>query len=247
MFVYCQTCIQTTDVKSKTKEFQHRFSQLLDKTKVELAVMNKSISMTRARLRMKTMPYSVKKNHYQYVRRTASRHDKRHVDLDEFFSYLDMYSCNCFEYKLLEEVIKSNNCSPALCDELSQYVSDVQTFNQSTPSAFLVHQRFNGDKGGISPPHFEHMTTLSPEGCTIADLYTFRREACYSMELPEYVLLNNSLAPGSIKVQWIFPEELRNEFVYFFCGKIGQRLLRIHQIEVMSIENDVLYKHSVSA
>ena len=203
---------------------------------------DKSVVFTRARVRMKTMPYSVRKDHYRYVRNTVSCQDKENVNLDEFFSYVDMYSCNCFEYKLLEEVVVSSNCSPALCDEMHQYTKDVQGFQQNTRSSVLIHQNV-GTQKELIPPHFEHMTTSHPEECTLEALYAFRKEVCLSTELPEYAILNNSL---SVKVTWMYPAELRNDIVPFLCGKIGHRLLQTHQIETLLIADQLLYTHSVS-
>ena len=244
---YC-TQYMCTDAKSKSEEFDRRFSKLLHKTKLELtAKKNKSAMFNRARTRMRTLPYSVKRDHYRYVRETVSCQDKRNVNLDEFFSYVDMYSHNCFEYKLLEEVVENSNCSPALCNEMHLYAKDIQGFQQSTKSLLFVHQNV-GTEMEFIPPYFEHMTTFHPQGCTLEDLYAFRKEACLLMEIPEYAILNNSLTPGSIRVMWMFPVELRNDITPFLCGKIGQRLLQTHYIETLLIADQVLHHniHSVS-
>lgn len=233
-----------TDARSKCEEFDQRFCKLLHKTKLELtAKKSKSVMFTRARTRKKSLPYSVKKNHYRYVRETVSSPDKENVNLDEFFSYVDMYSCNCFEYKLLEEVVESSNCSPALCNEMHLYAKDIKGFQQYTTSLELVRQNVGSEMEFI-PPHFEHMTTFHPQKCTLEALYAFRKEACLSMELPEYAILNNSLTPGSIRVTWMFPVELRSNILPFLCGRIGQRLLQTYCIETLVIADHILHQNT---
>ena len=201
---------------------------------------------------MKTMPCVVRKNHYKYIQKIVHCQDKCFVNMEEFFSYLDMYCCNCFEYKLLEEVIVSSKCSQALCNQMHNYVQDVQAFRQRTEfSMFFCHERFeqgNTNKGLI-PPQFEQLTSkhrVDPNVCTLAAMDTFRTETCSLMEVSEYALLNIKSKQGSVVVEWMFPVELKSVLTSLFCGKIGQRLLQTHKVEFISINGELLCTCSVS-
>ena len=194
------------------------------------------------------MPYSVRKYHYQHIRRIIiyfQDYRYRFVDWEEFFSYLNMYCSDCLEYKLLEEIIKVSRCSSALNYQMQIYAEDVQNFQQNVKcSSFFGHQtRF-------IPPHFEIITTtcnVDPDRYSLADLNAFRKEVCLSIDEPEYALLKVSSTLGRFMVtEWMYPSELKNIILRFFYSEIGQRLLQIHSIEMMSIAGELVYEHQVS-
>ena len=219
---------------------------LLKETKSELTSKSRLIPSTG----MRVMPCSVKRSHYQYVRMILCCQDKTFIDLDEFFLYLNMYSCNCFEYKLLQDVIESSNCSSALHNEMLRYADVVQQFQRQTKcSAFFGEQQEISTE--LIPPQFETIAItykFDPDQFTVATLDTFRKQACSSMKISEYALMNISLRGSDVNVivKWMFPLELRNTMIYFFCGKTGQGLLKMYQVETMVIMDKLLYKHYVS-
>ena len=236
-------------MRLKTKEFEECFRRLLFKTKSELSAQKRSKAHIGNKLKQRTSPCSIKKKHYRYARRIARRRDKRFVKMEEFLPYLDMYSYNCFEYQLLEEVVNYSKCSSALRAEMFQYSRDVQNFQQSINCSTFFHEQ-NVDIGEDEiPPNFGLIATkhnVDPDVCTPADLSTFRTEACSSMEISEYALMNVSSTFGSINVKWMFPIELRETVNSFFSGKTSHNLLKDHHIESVSVMDEIVYQHSVS-
>ena len=246
----CITCVhihKSVDVTSKTKDFEECFSKLLQNAKSELISKTRSVETFKAKLRVKTLPCSVRKYHYQHIRRVIHFQYHRFIDWEEFFAYLNMYCYNCFEYKLLAEVIKVGDCSAALNNQMEDYTKDVQTFQRNVKCSSLFNHQTSL---GSIPPHFEIISTthqVDPDRYSVADLDAFRKDVCSSVDEPEYALSKISSTPGCPMVtEWIFPSELKNTIQRFFYCETGQRLLQIHSIEVMLIAGKVVYEHKVS-
>lgn len=165
-------------------------------------------------------------------------------NFDELFDDLNSYRWNCFEYELLEAVIKRNNCSPALRREMEQYAGDVRKFKRHTPIVKVCNRRhgflkrksplkvykklttkFNAD------PHSSMLTALDPLPEKVHSDLKFHLHL-YNMEI------------GSITVDWRFHEDHEYTLMVYLCSEDGRGLLEQCEITEILID-DILVDHSV--
>lgn len=247
------TCLYTvSDTRSQTEDFDMRFNRLLEEAKSELTFQNQYVEAITYEA-VKYLPCSVQNDHFQHVQRTSTNPNKKFVKMKRFFPYLHMYSCNFLEYTLLQEVVECSDCSYGLNNKILQYEEDLQRFQRQTKCLeYIPHQKCSLVKE-VLPPHVELLIVrheVDLDQFSLADMYHLRNEVCQSMDLPQYFLMNVSLAqsPDGIEVKWMLPTELGSEITSFLRGKIGQRLLRSHQVvnESVLVMEQPLYKQLVS-
>lgn len=231
-------CTYIIDIELQIKEFEGRFSVLLDLTKAELTVRSKSMEILRNKLKMQQMPCSVKRQHYQYVINIISCKYKPFHDLKELFSYLNMYCWNCFEYKLLMNIIERNKCSQALTCRMESYERDILGFRQKTSILEFMNSkqsstRMNSD---LMPPHFRQVTTehdINPDIYRLVALDDFRVNMTSCLNLPAECaiqIIDLQLKLGRTVVEWRIPYELLEDLTSFFCSEVGQSVLVGHHI-----------------
>ena len=217
-------------------DFERRFTELLVKTKAELLQLKKPID--KVYLLLKTLSW---KDFHQYILDLRGRQPS---NFDELFDDLNSYRWNCFEYKLLEAVIKRNNCSSTLRREMDQYSEDVRKFKRYTPISKVCKLR-HGFLKRKSPlkgykklttkfnvdPHKTMLTALDPLPEKVHDDLKFSLHL-YNMEI------------GSIVVEWRFYEEHEYTLMTFLCSENGRDLLEQCEISDILID-DIPVDHSV--
>lgn len=238
-----------TDVESQIRDFEIRFSELQADTEEELKKRHKTVETVSARLRA-LPPRLSKDSNMAYVKKLSSYNKEKPRTLEELFVQLNTCCWNCFEYELLEFIIKSNRCSKALENRMTEYAKDMQRFKDTTTISMFKRygkQFFRGEK----PPKDHKVVktkhhSIDPAETTLSHLDHIREDICETVKLSECVQCFHkwSINTGCIEIQWIIPEEYDYDLISIFCAEAGKKLMERHQIEKIYI-NNVLIDNSV--
>ena len=230
------------DFDQEIMELWKRFNVLLCTTKAELTIKNKSIAMLKKKCSEQQMPCSVKIQHYQYMLHIVN-HKYRHFS-KEMFLYLNMYCWNCFEYKLLRYVIKTNDCSQALTTRMESFERDAITLRQRSKISEFIN---SGEpsirmKQSLMPPHFILVTTeheIDSDEYKLIALDSFCEDIISNLKLQAecaFQIIMIDLKHGRTVVQWIIPYELLEVMTSFLCNEVGQAILMDHHVKDVVID-----------
>lgn len=242
-----QSEILTLDTDSKIDQFEERFEDLQLATLKELEQIHNSVEMIKDRLVV--MPSSIMKEHYKYVT-SISKRKKPFPNLSAFFQYLNLNCWNFFEYKLLKHVV-DRFCSVHLKADMSTYERDMQWFQRQTTVLNFINcmrHRHVLKKRSV-PPRFKKLVFehgIDPDSYTLADLDSFRSDTCLDLKLSECAFQVYLIRRNCIIVEWIFPEEITEELVYYYCGEDGKKLLQGHNVEKALIDGQSLQSVSLT-
>ena len=236
-----------TDIESQIKKFEICFSELQADTEEELKKQQKTVDKVSARLRG-LPPRLSKDSDMEYVKKLSYNEEKPR-NLEELFVQLKTCCWNCFEYELLEFIIKSNGCSKTLENRMDKYARDMKIFKDTTTiSMFLKHgkQFFKGKKPPEDHKVVKTKQRINPEETTLSHLDHIREDIWTTLKLSECIphLHKWSLGTGCVETEWTIPEEYDYDLISCFCAEAGKKLMEHHQIESIYI-NAVLINNSV--
>ena len=217
-------------------DFESRFTYLLAKTKAELVQLRKPVD--KVYMLLKTLS---EKDFHKYV--TALRHRPPN-NFDELFDDLNSYRWNCFEYELLEAVIKRNNCSTALRKEIEDYAEDIKKFKRYTSLSKVCKLRRGFLKRKSPLKGYKKLTTkvnADPHNCTLIALNPLSENVQSELKVPLHLY---SMEIGSIVVEWRFNEEHEYILIVYLCSEYGRDLLEQCEISEILID-DIPLDHSV--
>lgn len=220
------------------RDFERRFTELLTRTKAELVQLKKPVD--KVYLLLKTLSG---KDFHRYV---LSLRGRQPSNFDELFDDLNSYRWNCFEYRLLEAVIKRNNCSTALRREMEQYAEDVNGFQRHTPIVKVCKVSCGFLKRKSPLKGYKKLTTkfnTDPDrGSMLTTLDPFPEKVHADLKVPLHLY---SMEIGSVVVEWRFHEDHEYTLMVYLCSEDGRSLLE--QCEVTEIlVDDIPLDHSVS-
>ena len=234
------------DVETQLKQFEANFSNLQASVEEELIRRNKTVESVSAKLR--GLPPRMKKDYNKYIKELSQQQSQKPNTLEELFVYLNEYCWNCFEYELLEFVIKSNNCSMKLVNRMDNYDSDVKRFKRNTTiSVFLKYSQYFGPK---LPRHYDRSKLrtkydIDPDQETLHSLDRLPEDIWNSdSKLSECIMQVYRIIKGCVEIEWIISEEYDYDMMTFFCSEVGKEILERHQITKVYI-NDLLIDNSV--
>ena len=237
-----------TDIESQIRDFEIRFSELQADAEVELKKQHKTVETVSARLRA-LPPRLSKDSDMAYVKKLSSYNKENPRTLEELFVQLNTCCWNCFEYELLEFIIKSNRCSKVLENRMDEYAKDMKRFKDTTTiSMFIKHGK---QFLKVKKPPEDHKVVktkqhINPEENTLSYLDLIREDVWTTMKLSECIphFHNWSLSTGCVEIEWLMPEEYDYDLITCFCAESGKNLMERHQIESIHI-NGVLIDNLV--
>ena len=196
--------------------------------------------------RLRALPQQIVRQHYRHVMEISRRVSP--FNLEELFTYLNMYCWNCFEYELLRFVIESNKCRKPLRNAMERYAGDIATFREQTTISEFIEHCTHLLENGIGPevPQFRTLDTkldINPNECTLARLDHFRAKICLHLKLSTFAFQVYHLRPGCVEIVWLVPMELSSSLIDFFCDEDGCELLQQYQVNKVLI--DGIPMHSV--
>ena len=203
------------------------------KAKTELIQLKKSVDTVY--MLLKTLSA---RDFHKYVHDLCGRPPS---NFDELFDDLDSYRWNCYEYELLEAIIKRNNCSTALRKDMERYAHDVREFKRHTAVSKLSKFRRGYLKRKSPLKGYKKLTTkfnVDPDRCTLATFDHFREK------VSKFPLHLYNMEIGSVIVEWRFFEEHEYTLMVFLCSEEGKDLLEQCEISEVLID-DIPVDHSV--
>lgn len=238
--------VTVTDIESQIDRFEEWFEDLQLGARKEIEQRKHSVEKIKERLTV--LPSTIMKQHHQYVIEIITQQCGPFPSVLEMFMYLNLHCWNFFEYNLLKYVIEKF-CSSTLRSDMARYARQMQWFQQETTVFDFIKYgrcRLAVEKPPL-PPRFKELVLeedIDLKSYTLADLERFRLDSCSNLRLSECALHLYSIRHNCIIVQWIFPEELTEQFVCFYCSEGGRELLQIHHVERATVDGQSL--HSVS-
>lgn len=233
-------------IESQLIRFNQRFATLQTAARRQLELKVNAVELIEDGL--ETLPPKILKENHAYVRRVANKTTK-FTNVKDFFRHLHLHCWNFFEYKVLEVLI-NKNCGEELQERMAEYKRDLHTFKENTKIAEFFKCETALDiivKKANVPETFKKLTTkhgINANTHTLLELDNFRRrtakEICLRRTLLECAFQLYSITPGSIVVEWLFPEEYTDFVVEFFYSDEGVALLRIHIIEKLLIDGETI-------
>ena len=220
---------------------------MLADTKQELISHNKTVESVSARLRSIGSLSREQRKYHRFITKLSHPQHKP-SSLEELFNDLNEYCRACFEYGILEFIMKANKCSTSLENRMDEYVEDMQRFKENTPiSAFIRYGKKFFKKRSSPKKHKSTLRTIhdiNPE-TPLSYLDSFQDDVC--MKLPDCPMQVDYIKFGSnsIETEWIIPEEFDYDLIALLCSDDGLELLERHQVNAVYI-NDVLIDSSVS-
>lgn len=240
--------LNITDIESQISDFEIRFSELQADTEAELTKRNKTVQSVSARLRA-LPPRLSKDSNMEYIKKLSSSNQEKPKTLEELFCQLNPCCWNCFEYELLEFVIKSNRCSKPLENRMNKYAEDMKRFKDTTTiSTFIKHGKQFYKLKKVPQDHKVVRTKqhINPEENTLSYFDRIREDIWSAMKLSECIahFHEGRLQMGCVEMEWLIPEEFDYDLISVFCAEAGRKLMEQHHIEKIYI-NDVLIDNSV--
>ena len=229
------------EIQSKVDKLEERFEDLQLSARKEIEKKQNSVELVKDRLTV--MPNVIMVQHQELMREIVEQ-NRPFPNVVKFFMYLNLYSWNFFEYKLLKLIIE-RFCSRYLKSEMASYDRDMHWFQlQTTVFDFIQHvrHRITIEKKSI-PPRFKRLVLkegIDPKSYTLADVEKFRVDTCMHLKLSQCALQVFSFKHNCIIVEWIFPEELTDQLSCFFCSEVGQEILSSHHVENVTIDGQSL-------
>ena len=237
-----------SDIELRLNDFEIRFSKLQVDTEKELIKLRETVETISATLRA-LPPRLNQESVFKYVTKLSLNVGKRRLrTLGQLFIKLNRYCWNCFEYELLEFVIKSSECSKDLEDRMDEYAKDVKRFKETTTITMFMkygRQFYIGKKIPKSHKVVKAKQYINPDEDTLSYLDRVREEIWTTLKLSECILLQMlSIQKGCVEIEWIVPEEYVYNLMAFFCVEIGKKLMERHHVETIYI-TDVLINNPV--
>ena len=197
--------------------------------------------------KLRGLPPRIRQDHEKFVKK-LSRKKGQPSSLQELFNDLNKYCWNCFEYELLEFVIRVNRCGKPLENRMDVYTRDVKTFKENTTISLFIQYGKQFFKKKSSPKHYNKSTLrtiqdIDPDKEKLSYLDRFREDVC--MKLSDCLMQIDSINDGSVETEWIVPEEFDHDLISFFCSEEGKELLKRHQVNAIYL-NDMPIDDSVS-
>lgn len=174
------------------------------------------------------------KDFQRYIR------DLRHttpMNFDDLFDHLNSYRWNCFEYQLLEAIIKRNKCSPALQKEMGQHAQEVQKFKRHIPISKVYRHRYSIFKRKSRLKGYKKLITkftTDPNNSMLETLDPFPEKVQSDLKFPLHF---NYMEIGSILVEWSFHEEHEYTLMTYLCSEEGGDLLEQYEISEVLIDD----------
>ena len=210
-------------------DFERRFSELSARAKAELLQLRKSVDTVC--ILLKTLSA---KDFHEYVHALRGRPPS---NFDELFDDLKSYRWNCFEYELLEAVIRRNNCSTALRRDMERYAHDVREFQQHTTVSKSLRFLHGVLKRKSRLKGYKRLTTrfnVNPDKCMLETINRFGEKVQSDSKFPLHLY---DVKIGSVIVQWSFFEEHEYTLIVYLCSEGGKDLLKDCEISEVLIDD----------
>ena len=210
-------------------DFEGHFSKLLVKCKTELLQSKKQPD--KVYMLLKTLSG---KDFQRYIRDVCHTTP---TDFDDLFDHLNSYRWNCFEYELLEAIIKRNKCSSALQKGMEQHAQEIKKFKQHTPISKVCKHRHSVFKRKSRLKGYKKLTTkftADPYNTMLETLDPFPEKVRSDLKFPLHL---NNMEIGSIPVDWSFHEEHEYTLMTYLCSEEGGDLLEQCEISEVLIDD----------
>lgn len=228
----------STDTKLQVQEFKERLTELQARAKDELQTRNNNVKAVYVKLQ-KVLPPRMEKEFSKYIIATRGGHHWN--NFEEFFDDLSDFRWNCFEFELLQFVIKSNNCHASLKNAIDEYAKDVKHFkHRTTAASFIEHGQALLMRKPLRKGYKKLKTVhlVNADDFTIDKIDHFNEELWSSDgKLYECTFHICGIRQSSVEVEWVFPEEFSYSLVAVVCSEEGKTILEQHHISDMFIDD----------
>jgi hypothetical protein len=218
-----------TDIELAIADFEGHFSDLLIKCKTELLQSKKQPD--KVYMLLKTLSGKDFQRYIRDLRRTTP------TNFDDLFDHLNSYRWNCFEYELLEAIIKRYKCSPALQGEMERHTQEVQKFKRHTRISTVYKHKHTIFKRKSRLKGYRKLTTrfnIDPHNSMLATLDPFPEKVQSDLKFPLHV---ENMEIGSVQVEWSFHEEHEYTLMAYLCSEEGKDLLEQCEISEVLIDD----------
>ncbi len=165
----------------------------------------------------------------------------------KLFFYLDTVLWNFIDYALLKYIIKHHG-SPAIQQEMKEYVLELFNFQQKTTIAELI-ENWPG-RNHIPPTHcnVSAKIDLDPKECTLLHLNELKNKLTETFLPPssDFAMIHCNFSSGSIKVGWAIDSGLVSTLTNKIIYEIeSSSFLETHLIVSLSIKGIQVYPLSI--
>ena len=233
-------CLQE-DIVDQVKRCNDRFSDLVLRLQNEMLQNETPVILVQHSLAL--LPTTIRTEHYQFVKECSEDIHKAN-DVKDLFRHLNLY-WTYLEYSLLDHIIArhSKTLSTSLKEDMERYKGDMDAFKRRT----TVEQILKVDLGCIRrepPPGFSRIITKLKRKAsefTLQELEVFRQKVGLEFNLPNFILMLESVDEGSLCIKWHIPS---SAVQWFFT--ISSLILERISPELFHLEVDILTLSSES-
>lgn len=200
---------------------------------------NNSVAMLKKKYYELHMPYSVNIKHYQYMLHIVNCKHRLFQNMEEVFLYLNMYCWNCFQYKLVRDIVKTNSCSQALIARMEVFERDTVHLRKRSKISEFINSRESSIKmkPNLIPPNFILVTTehdIDPNEHKLIILDNFCEDFVTNFNLQAgyaFQIIMIDLKQGGMVVEWMTPSELQEVIISSLSSEVGRAILMKHKIK----------------
>ncbi len=207
--------------------------------------MEKELDVKLIRRHVLSLPLHLKREFANQIYENALKitNEKCMVKL---FLYLDTTLWNFIDYALLEHIIEYHG-SPAIQQEMKEYVSDLLNFKQKTTIEELI-ENWPGRKN--IPPTYCSVSAkidLNPKECTLHHLNKLRMKLTekFLPPLSDFAMIHCNFSSGSIIVGWAIDLDLIPTFTNKICELESSSFFETNLIVSLSIRGIQVYPLSI--
>ena len=223
--------------KAQVEKFERRFESLVISLEDEL--LEKVAGVKRLRRSITSLPVAIRPEHYHFVMKILS--DIKNMDIEDIFMHLNLY-WTYLEYSLLCRIIESHSdiVSIDLKKAMGSYKEDIEVFKRNTTVEQLQQVGLGAIRREPPPGFTRHTVKLEKEVCkyTLQELDDIRHRTSRAFNLPEFILLLETVHQGSVCIVWHIPSSEVHRFMSASSEVIQQISLDLFHFQ---IHDSILY------
>ena len=210
--------------------------------------MNKSARTVRVKL-SQTLPPRIEKDFQKYVHLKRGRAQN---NLEELFEDVREYGGSCFEYKMLQQIIYSNNCGASLKNSMERYSRDIEHFKRNASASNFI--QYQGEQlisrkklpKGYRKLTVQHAVSLIDYKLVAMDRFTEDVRNHPNSKIAECTFHVCNITKGSVRIEWAFPDEFSYALIAFFCSEDGKELLQAYLVDATKIDDTPINKSVIA-
>ena len=175
--------------------------------RLQCELLNKVVGVRRFKESITLLPVAIKPEHFQFIKKSLE--DIKSVrSIEDLFWHLNLY-WTYLEYSLLSHIIHSHSdiVSTDLEEAMKRYTEDIEAFKKDTTVGQIIEVGL-GNIRGEPPPGFTRSTVKLNKNVseyTLQELDEIRRKASKAFNLPEFILVLETVYQSSICIVWHIP------------------------------------------